>query len=107
MEFRYTEDGTPALFHPGYGEAYHPRQGALLQARRLYLEKTRTHLHPVPRVLEVGLGLMVNFRVALESALARGSSSGTWRWRRSPCPGRSWPPSASLCPWGRGSLGKS
>jgi tRNA U34 5-methylaminomethyl-2-thiouridine-forming methyltransferase MnmC len=72
VEFRYTEDGTPTLFHPGYGEAYHPRQGALLQARRLYLEKTRTHLHPAPRVLEVGLGLMVNFRVALESALARG-----------------------------------
>jgi len=71
VEFRYTEDGTPTLFHPGYGEAYHPRQGALLQARRLYLEKTRTHLHPAPRVLEVGLGLMVNFRVALESALAR------------------------------------
>jgi tRNA U34 5-methylaminomethyl-2-thiouridine-forming methyltransferase MnmC len=72
VEFRYTEDGTPTLFHPGYGEAYHPRQGALLQARRLYLEKTRTHLHPAPRVLEVGLGLMVNFRVALECALARG-----------------------------------
>jgi len=72
VELRLTEDGTPTLFHPGYGEAYHPRQGALLQARRLYLERTRTHLHPAPRVLEVGLGLMVNFRVALESALARG-----------------------------------
>jgi tRNA U34 5-methylaminomethyl-2-thiouridine-forming methyltransferase MnmC len=72
MEPVHTQDGTPTLVHPGYGEAYHPRQGALLQARRLYLEKTLTHLHPAPRVLEVGLGLLVNFRVALESALERG-----------------------------------
>lgn len=72
MELRLTDDGTPTFFHPGYGEAYHPRQGALLQARKLYLEKTLTHLHPVPKVLEVGLGLLVNFRVTLESALARG-----------------------------------
>ncbi|WP_114311619.1 tRNA (5-methylaminomethyl-2-thiouridine)(34)-methyltransferase MnmD [Thermus caldifontis] len=72
MEPLLTQDGTPTLFHPGYGEAYHPRQGALLQARRLYLEKTLTHLHPAPRVLEVGLGLLVNFRTTLESALERG-----------------------------------
>ncbi|WP_243093857.1 tRNA (5-methylaminomethyl-2-thiouridine)(34)-methyltransferase MnmD [Thermus thalpophilus] len=72
MERLLTQDGTPTFYHPGYGEAYHPRQGALLQARRLYLEKTLTHLHPAPRVLEVGFGLGVNFRVALESALARG-----------------------------------
>lgn len=72
MEPILTQDGTPTLFHPVYGEAYHPRQGALLQARRLYLEKTLTHLHPAPRVLEVGLGLLVNFRVTLESALRRG-----------------------------------
>ncbi|WP_243090905.1 tRNA (5-methylaminomethyl-2-thiouridine)(34)-methyltransferase MnmD [Thermus neutrinimicus] len=72
MEPILTQDGTPTLFHPGYGEAYHPRQGALLQARRLYLEKTLTHLHPAPRVLEVGLGLLVNFRTTLESALQRG-----------------------------------
>ncbi|WP_460170531.1 tRNA (5-methylaminomethyl-2-thiouridine)(34)-methyltransferase MnmD [Thermus sp. FJN-A] len=72
MERLLTADGTPTLFHPAYGEAYHPRQGALLQARRLYLERTLTHLHPAPRVLEVGFGLGVNFRVALESALRRG-----------------------------------
>ncbi|AFV76580.1 hypothetical protein Theos_1552 [Thermus oshimai JL-2] len=72
MEWVLTEDGTPTLFHPGYREAYHPRQGALLQARRLYLEKTLTHLYPAPRVLEVGFGLGVNFRAALESALERG-----------------------------------
>ena len=72
MERFLTADGTPTLYHPRYREAYHPRQGALLQARRLYVEKTLTHLHPAPRVLEVGFGLGVNFRAALESALARG-----------------------------------
>jgi len=36
------------------------------------LEKTLTHLHPAPRILKVGLGFLVNFRVALESALRRG-----------------------------------
>ncbi|MGQ9735507.1 MAG: tRNA (5-methylaminomethyl-2-thiouridine)(34)-methyltransferase MnmD [Thermaceae bacterium] len=72
MEWRLTEDGSPTLYHPFYGEAYHPRQGALRQARLLYLEGTRTHLHPSPRVLEVGFGLGVNFRVSLESAQKRG-----------------------------------
>ncbi|MGC8877035.1 tRNA (5-methylaminomethyl-2-thiouridine)(34)-methyltransferase MnmD [Thermus sp.] len=86
MELRLTQDGTPTLFHPGYGEAYHPRQGALLQARRLYLEKTLTHLHPAPRVLEVGFGLGVNFRVALESALLRGVRLSYLAVEREPLP---------------------
>ena len=86
MELRLTQDGTPTIFHPGYGEAYHPRQGALLQARRLYLEKTLTHLHPAPRVLEVGFGLGVNFRVALESALLRGVRLSYLAVEREPLP---------------------
>lgn len=72
MEWRKTADGSPTLYHPIYQEAYHPWQGALSQARLLYLEGTRTHLHPSPRVLEVGFGLGVNFRVTLESTLQRG-----------------------------------
>lgn len=86
MELILTQDGTPTLFHPGYGEAYHPRQGALLQARRLYLEKSLTHLHPAPRVLEVGLGLLVNFRVTLESTLGRGVYLRYWAVEREPLP---------------------
>ncbi|MDM7323767.1 MAG: tRNA (5-methylaminomethyl-2-thiouridine)(34)-methyltransferase MnmD [Thermus sp.] len=86
MEPFLTQDGTPTLLHPGYGEAYHPRQGALLQARRLYLEKTLTHLHPAPRVLEVGLGLLVNFRVTLQSTLERGVYLRYWAVEKEPLP---------------------
>lgn len=121
MELRLTQDGTLTLFHPGYGEAYHPRQGALLQARRLYLEKTLTHLHPAPRVLEVGFGLGVNFRVALESALLRGVRLFYLAVEREPLPRevlaqillplpraeavfaallRAWPTPRFLGPWG-------
>lgn len=83
-----TQDGSLTLFHPGYKEAYHPRQGSLLQARRLYLEKTLTHLHPAPRVLEVGLGLLVNFRVTLQSALERGVYLRYLAVEREPLPKR-------------------
>lgn len=67
-----TADGSPTLVHPRFKEAYSSVHGALTQARKLYLELTRTHLDPRPRVLEVGFGLGVNFRVTLESALSRG-----------------------------------
>ncbi|MER3557713.1 MAG: methyltransferase [Thermus sp.] len=72
MEWRQTEDGSPTLYHPFYREAYHPREGAVRQAKLLYLEGTWTHLHPFPQVLEVGFGLGVNFRVTLENVLLRG-----------------------------------
>lgn len=68
-----TADGSPTLLHPVFKEAYSSVHGALTQARKLYLELTRTHLDPRPRVLEVGFGLGVNFRVTLESALSRGT----------------------------------
>jgi tRNA U34 5-methylaminomethyl-2-thiouridine-forming methyltransferase MnmC len=67
-----TADGSSTLLHPLFKEAYSSVHGALTQARRLYLELTRTHLHPKPRVLEIGFGLGVNLRVTLESALSRG-----------------------------------
>ncbi|WP_165363967.1 MULTISPECIES: tRNA (5-methylaminomethyl-2-thiouridine)(34)-methyltransferase MnmD [unclassified Meiothermus] len=67
-----TADGSPTVVHPVFKEAYSSVHGALMQARKLYLELTHTHLEPRPRVLEVGFGLGVNFRVTLESALSRG-----------------------------------
>jgi len=67
-----TADGSVTLVHPVFKEAYSSVHGALTQARRLYLELTRTHLDPKPRVLEVGFGLGVNFRVTLENTLSRG-----------------------------------
>ncbi len=72
VEVLETADASLTLFHPRYREAYHPRQGALAQARRLYLEGTQTHRHPAPRVLELGFGLGVNFRATLAESLRRG-----------------------------------
>ncbi|GIW35227.1 MAG: methyltransferase [Meiothermus sp.] len=67
-----TEDGSPTLVHPVFGEAYSSRHGAWMQANELYLKLTQTHRHPSPRVLEVGFGLGVNFRATLENCLRRG-----------------------------------
>ncbi|RDI94839.1 methyltransferase [Meiothermus sp. QL-1] len=68
-----TADGSPTLVHPRFQEAYSSRYGAWTQANALYLRQTRTHLHPAPRVLEVGFGLGVNFRATLEDCLGRGA----------------------------------
>ncbi|KIQ55081.1 tRNA (5-methylaminomethyl-2-thiouridine)(34)-methyltransferase MnmD [Meiothermus taiwanensis] len=67
-----TADGSPTLVHPAFGEAYSSCHGAWMQANELYLKLTQTHLHPSPRVLEVGFGLGVNFRATLERCRERG-----------------------------------
>ncbi len=67
-----TEDGSKTLVHPVFGEAYSSKHGAWMQARELYLKQTQTHLHPQPKVLEVGFGLGVNFRTTLSDCLGRG-----------------------------------
>lgn len=66
-----TEDGSLTLIHPRFNEAYSSRHGAWMQANALYLNLTQTHLHPSPRVLEIGFGLGVNFRATLASAVER------------------------------------
>lgn len=68
-----TDDGSITLLHPEFGVAYASRHGARLQATELYLKLTKSHLHPHPRVLEVGFGLGVNFRVTLQDAINRGT----------------------------------
>ncbi|MBF6594220.1 MAG: tRNA (5-methylaminomethyl-2-thiouridine)(34)-methyltransferase MnmD [Thermaceae bacterium] len=67
-----TDDGSFTLVHPRFGVTYSSRHGALLQATELYLKLTGTHQHTSPRVLEVGFGLGVNFRVTLQDAINRG-----------------------------------
>jgi len=67
-----TDDGSFTLVHPRFGVTYSSRHGALLQATELYLKLTGTHQHSSPRVLEVGFGLGVNFRVTLQDAINRG-----------------------------------
>ncbi|MCS7057515.1 MAG: tRNA (5-methylaminomethyl-2-thiouridine)(34)-methyltransferase MnmD [Meiothermus sp.] len=71
-ELLITQDGSPTLVHPHFQEAYSSRYGAWTQANALYLRLTRTHEHPSPRILEVGFGLGMNFRAALDSCLRRG-----------------------------------
>lgn len=67
-----TSDGSPTLIHPVFGEAYSSVHGAWMQANELYLKLTQTHLHPNPKVLEIGFGLGLNFRATLQNALERG-----------------------------------
>ncbi|MBB6097712.1 tRNA U34 5-methylaminomethyl-2-thiouridine-forming methyltransferase MnmC [Deinobacterium chartae] len=68
----FTPDGSLTLYSERFGQHYHSRHGAATQARVVYLEGTRTHLHPAPRVLEVGFGAGLNFLTTLSSALERG-----------------------------------
>lgn len=66
-----TADGSTTLIHPVFNEAYSSQHGAWMQARELYLKQTQTQLHPQPKVLEIGFGLGVNFRIVLERCLNR------------------------------------
>lgn len=43
-----------------------------MQANELYLKQTQPHQHPLPKVLEIGFGLGINFRATLENCLNRG-----------------------------------
>jgi tRNA U34 5-methylaminomethyl-2-thiouridine-forming methyltransferase MnmC len=67
-----TPDGSRTAFNARFGEAYGSRHGAQTQARHVFVEGTETHRHPAPRVLEIGFGLGVNFRVTLADAAMRG-----------------------------------
>ncbi|MDV6373964.1 tRNA (5-methylaminomethyl-2-thiouridine)(34)-methyltransferase MnmD [Deinococcus arenicola] len=71
-EIIQTPDGSRTAMSTRYGEAYGSRHGAHTQARHVFVEGTETHLHPAPRVLEIGFGLGVNFRATLADAAARG-----------------------------------
>ncbi|QFP77050.1 tRNA (5-methylaminomethyl-2-thiouridine)(34)-methyltransferase MnmD [Deinococcus sp. AJ005] len=67
-----TPDGSRTAHNLRFGEAYGSRHGAHTQARHVFVEGTRTDVHPAPRVLEIGFGLGVNFRATLADAVARG-----------------------------------
>lgn len=68
-----TPDGSRTALNTRFGEAYGSRHGAAAQAHHVFLEGTGTHLHPAPRVLEIGFGVGVNFRATLENAARRGA----------------------------------
>ncbi|MFC4427580.1 tRNA (5-methylaminomethyl-2-thiouridine)(34)-methyltransferase MnmD [Deinococcus navajonensis] len=68
-----TPDGSRTAYNTRFGEAYGSRHGAAAQARHVFVEGTGTHVHPAPRVLEVGFGIGVNARATLASAARRGA----------------------------------
>ncbi|AWN23873.1 hypothetical protein DKM44_12080 [Deinococcus irradiatisoli] len=69
-----TPDGTLTVFSERYGELYASRHGAGRQSRAVFLEGSATHLHPSPRVLEIGFGLGLNFRTTLKQVSGRGAA---------------------------------
>lgn len=66
-----TPDGSATLYSERYGQHYHSKHGAATQARVVYLQGTRSHLHAHPQVLEVGFGVGMNFLTTLANALER------------------------------------
>lgn len=69
-----TPDGSRTAYNSRFGEAYGSKHGAQSQAHHVFLEGTETHLHPAPRVLEIGFGVGVNFRATLADAARRGAA---------------------------------
>ncbi|WP_291428148.1 tRNA (5-methylaminomethyl-2-thiouridine)(34)-methyltransferase MnmD, partial [Deinococcus sp.] len=81
-----TPDGSRTAHNARFGEAYGSRHGAASQARHVFVEGTGTHLHPAPRVLEVGFGLGVNFRATVADAAARGVALAYHAFEFDPAP---------------------
>ena len=69
-----TADGSLSVFSQRYGEWYASCHGAARQSRTVFLEGSGAHLHPAPRVLEVGFGLGLNFRTTLADAAGCGAA---------------------------------
>ena len=70
-EILSTSDGSLSAHSARYGQSYGSRFGAARQARQVFAEGSGTHLHPAPRVLEVGFGLGQNFRATLAATAGR------------------------------------
>ena len=70
-EILSTADGSLTAHNARYSQSYGSRFGAARQARQVFVEGSGTHLHPAPRVLEVGFGLGQNFRAALAATAGR------------------------------------
>jgi tRNA U34 5-methylaminomethyl-2-thiouridine-forming methyltransferase MnmC len=60
-----TPDGSATVYSKRFGQHYHNRNGALTQARSVFLEGTKTDRTPMPHVLEIGFGLGLNFLTTL------------------------------------------
>ncbi|WP_407539932.1 tRNA (5-methylaminomethyl-2-thiouridine)(34)-methyltransferase MnmD [Deinococcus radiomollis] len=70
-ELQPTADGSLTAHSARFGQSYGSRFGAATQARQVFVEGSGTHLHPAPKVLEVGFGLGQNFRATLAATAGR------------------------------------
>ena len=66
-----TDDGTPTLYSPDYGEYYHNLSGAFLEARGRYVEACRVVERATRegkiRILDIGFGLGFNLALAWQA----------------------------------------
>ena len=85
-----TDDGSPALWSPRYGQAFRSRHGAHSEARHVFLEGSgaaaRLAAGRATRVLEVGLGAATNLACTAAAALAAGTPLRYRAWEPEPLP---------------------
>jgi len=77
VEFVITADGSKTLYHPGVGEHYHSRHGAVQESKHVFLGMGLNHFlarhQPLTvSVLEIGFGTGLNFLLTAEDCLADG-----------------------------------
>ena len=83
-----TPDGSSTAFSSRFGECYHNRNGALSQARHVFLEGSGARRLPAPRILEIGFGLGLNFLTSAADALGRGAALDYLAYENDPQPSR-------------------
>jgi tRNA U34 5-methylaminomethyl-2-thiouridine-forming methyltransferase MnmC len=85
-----TDDGSPALWSPRYGQAFRSRHGAHSEARHVFLDGSgvaaRLAAGRTTRVLEVGLGAATNLACTAAAALAAGTPLHYRAWEPEPLP---------------------
>jgi len=85
-----TDDGSPALWSPRYGQAFRSRHGAHSEARHVFLEGSgaaaRLAAGRATAVLEVGLGAATNLACTAAAALAAGTPLHYRAWEPEPLP---------------------
>lgn len=85
-----TDDGSPALWSPRYGQAFRSRHGAHAEARHVFVEGSgaaaRLAAGRSTRVLEVGLGAATNLACTAAAALVAGTPLHYRAWEPEPLP---------------------
>ncbi len=77
MEFVITADGSKTLYHPGIGEHYHSRHGAVQESRHVFVGMGLEHCvaqSPADSlaILEVGFGTGLNFLLSATHCTKHG-----------------------------------